>query len=241
LAWTPDGRLLYSGYVGNSQVIWSMNTDGSDLRQLTSNKSHESDSRVCVTADGRYAVFQSNRSGSVEIWRMNSHGSNLKQLTTGGRNTEPCLSPDGRWVIYTATRDGQTALWRISIDGGEPAQITDTACSLSQVSGDGHYIACMGYSPGRLFVIPFQGGQPIKSFEVPIVRRGRWTPDGKAILYPRSGQGLWRQSLNEEKPTPVRGFDELTMYRLAWSFDGKDLAYTSGPLWQEIILIENFK
>jgi hypothetical protein len=54
-------------------------------------------------------------------------------------------------------------------------------------------------------------------------------------------QGLWQQSLDQEKPQPLKGFETLLVRHLAWSFDGKSLAYTSGPNTQEIVLIENFK
>jgi Tol biopolymer transport system component len=161
-------------------------------------------------------------------------------LTTG-TNSEPSLSPDGRWVIYNAIRDGKTTLWRMSIDGGDPTQITEISTSFSQVSPDSNYIALMGSSPTRLLIVPFGGGEPLKSFAVPQGSRVRWTPDGKAILYPNAVQGLWRQALNQEKPQFVKGFEELPVRRLAWSFDGKDLAYTTGQASQEIILIENFK
>jgi hypothetical protein len=50
-----------------------------------------------------------------------------------------------------------------------------------------------------------------------------------------------RQSLNEEVARPIKGFEEIQLRNLAWSFDGKNLAYTHGPNVQEIILIENFK
>lgn len=69
----------------------------------------------------------------------------------------------------------------------------------------------------------------------------RWMPDGKAIIYKDDLQGLWRQVLDEEKPEMVKGFEELRVLYLAWSFDGKNLAYTSGPATQEIVLIEDFK
>ena len=69
----------------------------------------------------------------------------------------------------------------------------------------------------------------------------RWTPDGTAIVYKDDLRGLWRQRLDEEKPQLVRGFEELLLHHLAWSFDGKDLAYTSGPTTQEIVLIDNVK
>jgi Tol biopolymer transport system component len=35
LAWTPDGRLLYTAYVGERQTIWAMNRDASNPQQLT--------------------------------------------------------------------------------------------------------------------------------------------------------------------------------------------------------------
>jgi Tol biopolymer transport system component len=245
LAWTPDGRLLYTAYVGDSGVIWSINSDGSDLKQLTPSRSNSSDGNICVTGDGHYVVFQSNRSGSIEIWRVNSDGSNLKQLTSSGNNSVPSLSPDGQWVVYTAARDGKATLSRIPIDGGEQTHITDMPSSFSQVSPDGRYIACLVSSLRRLVVIPFAGGEPVKSF--PVAETGlqgvrmRWTPDGKAIIYREDPQGIWRQALDEETPQIVKGFEELAMRNFAWSFDGKSLAYASGAATQEIILIENFK
>jgi Tol biopolymer transport system component len=226
-----------------------MDSYGGGLRPLTVTSEVTLDSQMCVTADGRYVVFQSNRNGGVEIWRANADGSGLKQLTTGGGNSLPSVSPDSRWVVYHANRGGNYGLRRISIDGGEVTQLTDRPASWSQVSPEGRYIA---YSESlesagvRLFVIPFEGGEPVKSFAVPNTawtgrRVMRWTPDGKAIIYRDGLRGLWRQGLEEEKPHQVRGFEELQVHNLAWSFDGKNLAYAAGPVAQEILLLEHFR
>ena len=80
---------------------------------------------MSMTDGGRYVVFQSNRSGSLEIWRVNSDGGNLKQLTAEGNNSLPSVSPDGQWVIYSAGRNEHSTPQRISIDGGEATQISD--------------------------------------------------------------------------------------------------------------------
>jgi TolB protein len=251
LAFAPDGRVFYTAYVGDSEVIWSMNSDGGDQRQLTPTRSNISDSEITVTRDGRYVVFQSNRSGNMEIWRVDIDGANLKQLTSGGANTQPSLSPDGQSIIYTSAPAGQPALWRISIAGGEAMRLTSESSSLAQVSPDGKCIAYLAHASSshlRLMVMPFAGGEPLKSFDVPgnALRgrqRMRWTPDGTAIMYKGDDmdQGLWQQSLDQEKPQPLKGFETLLVRHLAWSFDGKSLAYTSGPNTQEIVLIENFK
>lgn len=182
-----------------------MNSDGGDLRQLTANGAATVDNQMCVTADGRYVVFQSNRSGGLEIWRANTDGSGLKQLTTGGSNSLPSLSPDRQWVVYTSARDGKSTLWRISINGGERTQLTDRPSSWPQVSPDGKHIAYTAppEAPGvSLTIIPFEGGEPVKSFAVPKTgltgrRVMRWTLDGKAIIYKDDLRGLWRQALED--------------------------------------------
>jgi Tol biopolymer transport system component len=245
LAWTPDGRLLYTAYVGDSEVIWSINSNGTDLKQLTPGRSNASDSNMCATVDGRYVVFQSNRSRGIEVWRVNADGSDLKQMTSGGNNSHPTLSSDGKWIVYTASRDGRASLVRLPIDGGEPAQILEMPSTLFQLSPNGQYMACVVPATKRLLVISLAGGQTVNSFPVPEpglqAVRMRWTPDGNAIIYRDDPEGLWRQALNEATPQRVRDFEEVPLRQFAWSFDGKNLAYASGAATNEIVLIENFK
>jgi Tol biopolymer transport system component len=247
LAWKPDGSLLYSSYIGDGQGIWEMGNDGSRLRQLTTPNAADSiDREMKMTRDGRYLVFQSNRSGTFQIWRANADGSDLRQLTSGGENTQPSLSPDGQWIVYASEAGGRAILRRISINGGEATALTDNKSAVPEVSPDGKYIAYMDSSAGqsmRLVIIPFTGDEPGKTFEVPATvvwaRRMCWTPDGKAVMYKDSVQGLWQQRLDQDKPQPVKDFENNEVYQFAWSPDGKNLAYSTGQRMQEIILLEN--
>jgi hypothetical protein len=97
-----------------------------------------------------------------------------------------------------------------------------------------------------LLVIPFAGGEVVKSFPVEetifrAVRGMQWTPDGKGIIYRGDPRGLWWQSLDKEAPRPLKGFEGMLIHNFAGSMDGKNLAFCVGTASQEIILIENFK
>jgi hypothetical protein len=52
----------------------------------------------------------------------------------------------------------------------------------------------------ELAIIPFDGGNTEKTFALPqrmpvnLARQMRWTPDGGALIYKDSLQGLWRQT-----------------------------------------------
>jgi Tol biopolymer transport system component len=247
LAWTADGHLLYSAYVDDSQTIWQVSSDGKDLRRLTNNGPDLVDRQMSATRDGRYIIFHSNRSGSFQIWRANSDGSNLKQLTKGENNLWPSLSPDDKWIVYASERGSQSTLWRISIDGADAVQLTSGSSLRPQVSPDGKYIAYFeALNPAglRLWVMPLMGGQPLKTFSVPntvFLTRIGWTPDSGAVVYRDGIQGLWRQRIDEEKPQLARGFEDKEIYQFAWSFDGKNLAYSTGARMQEIILLQDSK
>jgi Tol biopolymer transport system component len=243
LAWGPEGRLLFSAYIGDSQAIWQVNRDGKEARQLTNNSGNAVDRNINLTRDGRYMVFQSNRSGSFEIWRANSDGSDLKPLTSGGNNSWPSLSPDGQWVFYNCDRPGLSTICRVSIDGGDQVQLATSPASRPQISPDGRYLAFFEPSDSallRLAVISSVGGNAIGTFDVPNTMYAteiEWTPDGKALLYRDGFRGVWRQQLDEQKPELAKGFEDKEVYQLAWSPDGKSLAYSTGARMQEIVLL----
>ena len=48
--------------------MWSINSDGTANKQVTADSFTEG--LGCVSPDGRFAVFSSNRSGSFNIWKL---------------------------------------------------------------------------------------------------------------------------------------------------------------------------
>ena len=87
----------------------------------------------------------------------------------------------------------------------------------------------------RLAVIPFEGGQPAKTFDLPpTFHRGglRWTPDGHAIAYTARRDGasnIWAQPLDGGAPKQLTSFKSDEIFRFDWSRDGKQLTWRGAP------------
>jgi Tol biopolymer transport system component/DNA-binding winged helix-turn-helix (wHTH) protein len=248
LDWAPDGRLVYGATIRESRTIWTMGAEGHDQKQLTS--AGHMDEYLSVPADGRYVVFESNRSGATEVWLENIDGGDMRQLTTGGGNGKPHVSPDGKLVVYESLRDGLRTIWRVSVEGGEPVRLANRPASWPRVSPDGKLIAC-GYDapddPARtqLAIISIEGGRPIKLFDIPRLANFtygiRWTPDGKAVTYRDWANGIWQQPLDGGKPERLKGLPEEKLYAYAWSRDGKQFAFVRGAEIRDVILLRNIK
>src|SRR6185312_14735641 len=125
-----------------------------------------------------------------QLWRIDIDGANPKQLTTGGVLMPQC-SPDGKWVAYTSPGSSGNGVSRVSIDGGEPVQLTDKDAVIPAFSPDGKLIACYLTDPEtrvtKLALLPFEGGDPIKVFDLPQTadraQAVHWTPDGRSLIY----------------------------------------------------------
>jgi Tol biopolymer transport system component len=248
LAWTPDGKIVYTSLLNNSISLWLMNSDGSAANQVTSSGFYDKFPKM--PKDSRHIVFQSNRSGGSEIWRVNADGSDLRQLTQGGRNSTPDVTPDGSWVLYAVNERGASTIWRISIDGGTPVRLTNAQSSWPQVSPDGKYFACAyadrTLSPAtQLAVFPLAGGQPFTHFAVQggaeLSNGIHWSPDNGSLIYRDLGAGLWRQSLAGGAPQKLPDLPDRKIWFCDWSMDGKQLALAYGEEMRDVVLLANFR
>src|SRR5262249_43427581 len=142
-------------------------------------------------------------------------------------------------------------LWKVSIDGGQPTQLTHQTSVYPVVSPDGKLIACQYREEQAkrmiIAILPFNGGEPIKVFnEMPLPAWGllRWTPDGRALTYIVTKEGvsnIWLQPLDGGQPKQLTNFKEDQIFRLAWSRDSRDLAFDRGMTIKDIILLSDFR
>jgi serine/threonine protein kinase/Tol biopolymer transport system component len=252
LAWTPDGKILYFSLAGGNQNVWVMAADGTGNKQLSPNALRNRD--AAVSPDGRYVVWESNRTGTNNIWRMDIDGGALKQLTQSVTSDHfPQISGDGKWVVYMGgSSEGSFKLWKVSIDGGVPEQLNDLPSGAPIISPDGKTITepyvDKTSGQGKIALLPIEGGPPTKVFDVDLRadRRStiRWTPDAQSIAFVRTTNGvsnIWAQRLAGGEPKQLTVFKDQRIFNFAWSRDGKQLALSRGVSNTDVVLITGFK
>jgi len=249
VAWTPDGRIVFGSNESSTVDLWIMDADGGQRKQLTSNAGKNI--APVVSSDGRYIVFTSNRGGASAIWRINLDGSNPKQLSQGKGEGAPTISPDGKWVLYSTFGSAKPTVWKVSIDGGNPAELTSKVSLVPMISPDGKsvaYIYADSYDafapPNRIAIIPFEGGEPSKTFAFREGSRvqtlAQWSPDGQSIYYTVTNNNttnIWSQPIDGGDPKQITQFKDGLMNGFAWTRDGKILVCTRGTSSRDAVLI----
>jgi serine/threonine protein kinase/Tol biopolymer transport system component len=243
---TPDGKLVYPLKQPVGGDLYLLDLANGTKKQLTANAG---DNVVpSVSADGRYIVFMSDRTGAFHIWRMDIDGGNLKQLTDNHDEEVPNISPDSQWVAYEMYLNKST-IWKVGINGGQPTQITDKGSENPVFSPDGKQIACLYLAQPAgsqtLAILPSAGGEPTKTlpFTGPITNL-RWTVDGRALVYGATRNGvtnLWAQPIDGSAPKQLTNFASERIFNFDFSRDGKQIALSRGTQTSDVVLISNFK
>jgi Tol biopolymer transport system component len=253
LAWTPEGKIVYSSVPSPHAEIWETGADGSNPHPLINDASADN-FFPAVSLHSEFIAFVSaprTKNVTYNILRMDMEGRNLKQLTQGKVDLHPAISPDGQWVIFERSEGGKVVLMKVPSEGGSAAQLTDHNALWPTVSPDGKWIACIylpaGNQPASLAVLPFAGGQPAKVFPLPATasteRPIHWTPDGRAISFINSVHGvrnIWEQPVVGGPAKAVTHFTSDQIFWFDWSPDGR-LALSRGTVPTDAVLIKNYQ
>jgi Tol biopolymer transport system component len=231
---------------GNAD-IWSMNSDGSDRRQLTTDTHW--DTAPAVSPDGRYVAFMSNRGGAENIWLMDIDGENQRRLTSNVVGRVPMFSADSKWVFFDSEEIGKETVWKMPVEGGEPTQVVAEASFIQTLSPDGSLLVYIGDSGNarsnliKLRIVPSGGGPPIQSFDAPGWEY-YWSPNRRSLTFRWKRDGvvnLWEQPLDGNEPRQLTSFTSEGVLTHAWSRDGKQLALARSKVTSDVVLISDLR
>jgi len=218
--WTPDGRyyVFRSGQTGGE--LWARCEKGTLFRrcppepvQLTAGPLRFLD--VTPSPDGKklYAIGSDRR---VELVRYDLQSRSFEPYLSGISAEGVSFSRDGQWVAYASSPEG--TLWRSKLDGSERLRITLPGMSANNPkwSPDGSQIAFQAQSPGRdqkIYVMSADGGPPRHVASEPgrdyRDQDANWFPDGKSLIFWRTGVGIERVDLSTNQVSLIPGAEHL--------------------------------
>jgi Tol biopolymer transport system component len=187
------GRVVFS----SNDDIYSMDADGSNLRQLTHRRGPEFD--PAWSPDGKRIVYRDSRRGinrNDEIYVMRADGSNQRNISRDPADDwGPAWSPDGKWIAFSAAREGMPQIFVMRPDGSDAHRLNELEGEYPAWSPDGSRIAFMSQEPGargndpnyNVYVMNADGSRLTRLTDYP----GEdgwldWSPDGTKIVFTTS-------------------------------------------------------
>ena len=204
---SPDGSILIfasqrSGEGGARLHL--MNSDGSDVRQLTFGSSDEgrvTDDYAHFEHHGRRVVFQrtvqpEGGRPDADIWIVDIDTGEETQVTNtpDAWDSTPSFGADGNSVLFESNRDGDFDLYRVDLATMEVIQIDDADGTDAQVkeSPNGQLFTFVSDRDGddEVYVMDTDGGnvRPLTQNEVNDYYP-HWSPDGSQLLFDSERDG----------------------------------------------------
>ena len=160
------GRIAYTSLASGDLELWSMNSDGSGKRRLTSTPGY--DGGAVYSPDGRRLVWRANHPATpealasyreflardlvspmkMELFVADADGAHARQITNFGcASFAPAFTPDGKKILFASNRHAcdthNFELYLVNADGSGLEQVTHFGgfTSFPEFSPDGKRLA----------------------------------------------------------------------------------------------------
>jgi Tol biopolymer transport system component len=251
-----NGRIAFSSFRTNAEGrigdIFSINNDGTDLRQLTTNP--EDDAQSDWSPDGHTIAYRIRKPGqrtNFEVARMPADGSEHTRLTftpEGQASSQPAWYPDQSRILFRRSGPGLvSSIWTMGLQGEDPTQLYDPpgAQFYPSLSPDMSRVlfattkSPTGDTDRAIETIAADGTDLETLFDVPgaFDSGPAWSPDGTRIAFesnadvaggnPTRDEEIWMMGADGSNPVQLT-HNEIHDEGAAWSPDGTMLAYSSG-------------
>ena len=224
--------------------LWMVSWDGQQDIQLT----YGYDGSVSApewSPDGKYISFLSSRKGKVEgaqVWVLNRSGGEARQLTDvtkkQGKIEAYQWSPDGKELLLTVHTGGTVSANEFNDEKEKkyvpPIVITRYLFKqdmIGYVTADSHtFLYLYDVASGKM--------EKLTTGKKYDERDGMWSPDGKEIAFISNHTAEPERNLNTDvfvaaakagsEPRQLTHYTGADLGPLAWSPDGKEIAFLRG-------------
>jgi len=203
----PSYTIAFKSFAPNNTDLFIADGDGQRARKLVPDPALDYD--ASLSADGRWIVFTSGRSGATKIYRVHPDGSGLEPLTDGHAfDDQGALSPDGKTLAFVSSRGGQADIWLLDLATHALRNVTRHPAGDFRPawSPDGQWIAfssdreppraacpnTTAAGPGPFVTPQYTGvyvvhpdGSALRRLSAPTEIGGtpRWSPDGTHVAF----------------------------------------------------------
>ena len=245
VSFTPQDKIVYTSTESDAVDLWEIDAGGGSQKQLTVNAG-KANYFPEITADGRYLVFVSRRSGVNQVWRADADGRHPVQLSQGLESWDFSLSPENEvYYVNYSVAEKRSLLYKISVEGGAVVPVNDYYYQdLPWFSPDGRWMLFYGGATKdekpRFSLVERATGKIVRYFDK-MSKYLHWMPDSKAIIYADTLQTLMRQSVESNSPPQLLAdFSPNKIDHFDFSPHAKNIVFALGNVTGEIVLIENF-
>ena len=195
---TAGGMIVLTRWNPMSHIseIWATDTNGSNLRQITSGSSGKSTPEV--SPDGRWITYLS----AEAPWKMALSGGEATKLEPSGGHS-PVVSPDGRWIAFDVwdEREEKGKIEIVASDGeGTPRflpfiserQVPESTTITTfpirwKAAGDAITYVRTRNGVSNIWAQPIDGSpaRQLTSFSSMLIWSHAWSRDGKYLALAR--------------------------------------------------------
>jgi len=218
-------RIVFSSDRSGAWRIWIVNADGSNMKQLTHGPEGVADVDPSFSPDASRVLFTSTRGGKPGVWSMQTNAAAMTRLCDGDQAE---WAPEGQSIVFR--RREQIFIRRL--DSGRERRISPQGwphCSGPSWSPDGKRIAfaCRWERGNGIFVVPVEGGEPVRVYDKRGACEPHWSPDGTELLY-ETETHVCAIRPDGTKNRTITFYGGVQRYP-RWSPDGRFVVFCQGP------------
>jgi len=240
-----DGkRIAFESEQSGYFEIWTVNSDGSDPRQLTFLRGESGTPHWSY--DGRFVAFDYRPAERSEIYIANYASGQTRILPTnpGGNNTVPSWSRDTKWVYFASSRSsGPMQIWKAHFPDGGAVQLTKDGGVFPVESADGFVYFSKTLGSDEIWKIPAEGGEEtlvVKAPGLDCFCNSALAPTGVYVILQKAEtpRTLSFYDFASKRMTKVLDLEKYA-FNPAVSPDGKSLIYVQVDQHDSTLMLVN--